>query len=159
MPNPTLSIEEMMEQLSSRELEIERLRNDADSLIHEIRSRFEHDSAEPVKAQKLLRKRIAAAAKKVYDKDGVSMTQTAHGVVRVAKNPPKLVVENEANTLHALAALGRHDLIRIYQEPDLEAMSGESDENLSRWGIERRQTVSVHITVERAPIPAVKAVP
>lgn len=147
------NLDEMMEDLAQTETSIEALKASTDERIHAIKSEFK-DAAKPLqKKARALKGRIQRFALKRYDR-GESSHKTPFGTVNAAKTPPKLEVEDEARTLQLLHTKGRGEYVRRYEEPDLEAMAGETDDFLHSVGIHRSQKVKVHIRVEKTRAPS-----
>jgi len=149
MPRKTATMDEMMSQLADQDVQLDLLRTNADAEINRIKDRLKDDSAELLKESRKLRGRITRKAKTAFEKKGTARHETPFGRVTVTRNPPKLHVQDEQLTLKLLHTGGRKDLIRTYEEPDKERMAGETDDELQKYGVERRQSVSVRIDIER----------
>lgn len=156
MPKTTESIQTAMELLSASEVILEQAKADADGQIQKIKAALREQVAAPQKEAERLRKVIRRRALEQAERDGTRFHQTPFGTVQVKRNPPSLVVEDEGATLRQLHLLGREELVRRYEEPDLEALAGEPDELLGKIGIKRHQNETVHITVERVRVQGVR---
>ncbi len=148
----TITIDDLMSKLAIAEAEVLRARAEADRKVQEIKQQLKDQTAEDRKTIGRLKRQLKGRAKKAYEA-GTSHHKTAHGTVAVRRNPPKLEVADEQGTLRLLRAAGRTDLIRMYEEPDLDAMAGEDDTFLMSVGITRKQGTTINIIVEHVMTP------